>query len=208
MTSKPRPTSSGDPAATPAVRATAAARGVDLKNVKGTGVGGRITIADVKAAAPPPPPAVRPAAYLRPAGNPVGARLAHERPAEVAAARQAGLREPTLFPSGELPPFTASGLDPSVLLHVPWQARIAVARATTVVEAYSLLNEYAGPDGDEAAARDFADIERDLEDRYHAWLLSGYSDDQMLESIGWISNPGRGESKVLSSTRSSTEWVI
>lgn len=56
-------------------------------------------------------------------------------------------RQPTLFPEGELPSFTASGIPPRELLKVPWQVRPAMARARTTAEAYKLLAEYAGEDG-------------------------------------------------------------
>lgn len=65
--------------------------------------------------------------------------------AEAAAADVPG-RPPSLFPEGDLPSFTASGIAASQLLRVPWQARPAVARASAA-DAYALLSSYAGPDG-------------------------------------------------------------
>ena len=55
-------------------------------------------------------------------------------------------RAPTLFPEGDLPSFTASGIAASQLLRVSWQARPAVARASAA-DAYALLSSYSGPDG-------------------------------------------------------------
>ncbi len=48
---------------------------------------------------------------------------------------------PTLFLSGDLPPFTASGIDPSVLLQAPYLARHALASTPTQSEALRLLEE-------------------------------------------------------------------
>jgi len=63
-------------------------------------------------------------------------------------------RQPTLFPEGDLPTITASGIDPRVLLQVPWQARPTVARAATTAAAYALMAEYAGPAGEVNAEMD------------------------------------------------------
>lgn len=49
-----------------------------------------------------------------------------------------------MFSSGALPPFTASGLDPQVLLRVPAAARTAMAAATTTAEAYAILTSFDG----------------------------------------------------------------
>jgi hypothetical protein len=142
-----------------------------------------------------------PVARLRSSANPVGARIAEERPTEFARARTANREpEPTLFPSGDLPPFTASGIDPSVLLQVPWQARVALAGAGTLAEAYKLLNDYGGPEGEERAEVEFGYIENELVDRYYAWLLSGIPDDELADAVEAMSNLGRVESKVISST--------
>lgn len=54
---------------------------------------------------------------------------------------------PTLFESGDLPPFTASGMDPAVLQKLPWHARHAVAAAQTLAEAQRMVDDLSGPDG-------------------------------------------------------------
>lgn len=59
-----------------------------------------------------------------------------------------------LFADGDLPAITASGIDPSVLNGVPWQARHALASASTLSEAAALLERYGGPDGDIQASVD------------------------------------------------------
>lgn len=83
---------------------------------------------------------------------------------------------PTLFASGDLPVFTASGIDPSALLAVPWYARHTVAAATTQEQAYQLLEAYSGPDGEVAArlegvAGHPGNI--DYQNRVQSWLMAG-----------------------------------
>jgi hypothetical protein len=56
-------------------------------------------------------------------------------------------KAPSLFENGDLPKITASGIDPSTLAEVPWQARRAVARASTTAEAYELVERYSGEEG-------------------------------------------------------------
>lgn len=63
------------PVTSPLVRHLAVDRHVDLAAVRGTGVGGRITHADVESAAAPSPPAPAPA---RPRASPLARRLAAE----------------------------------------------------------------------------------------------------------------------------------
>ncbi|MDP1848086.1 MAG: multifunctional oxoglutarate decarboxylase/oxoglutarate dehydrogenase thiamine pyrophosphate-binding subunit/dihydrolipoyllysine-residue succinyltransferase subunit [Solirubrobacteraceae bacterium] len=66
----------GNGAASPVARRVAAAEGIDLSAVAGSGPAGRITKADVlaaKAAPPPPQPARRPAPAAAPAAAPAGA---------------------------------------------------------------------------------------------------------------------------------------
>lgn len=94
------------------------------------------------AAAEPPPPRVSPQPR-QPTTAPPTPESTH--PWLVDVPPPAG-RPPTLFAAGELPPVTASGIDPRLLLDVPWQARRAVARADQV-EAYRLLERYSGEEG-------------------------------------------------------------
>jgi hypothetical protein len=78
--------------------------------------------------------------------------------AYAAATREA--QAPTLFESGDLPLFTTSGIDPQLLLRLPWQARHPAARAERV-DAQRIFEEYA-PNGtpddalDKAALADMA----------------------------------------------------
>jgi hypothetical protein len=55
---------------------------------------------------------------------------------------------PTLFATGDLPAFTASGIPVDSLLQVPWSARHAMAAAPTPAEAYSILSECQGEDAE------------------------------------------------------------
>lgn len=63
------------------------------------------------------------------------------------AQRDSGRAAPTLFESGDLPRFTASGNPPSALLDLPWQLRHAAAAADQA-EWARLFAEYGrGVDG-------------------------------------------------------------
>lgn len=168
-------------AATPLVRSEARRLNIDLKTVKGTGVGGRITVADVYAAAPPPKatPAAAPPATQ--AGRGGGRVLTGSAVSTSEAIHEAGRLNVALStvrgtgPRGEvtaddvrnaagvphpqaatyatgLPAFTASGMDPKKLLAVPQPARAAVAAAPTLEAASALAAKYAGMS--DAAARE------------------------------------------------------
>jgi len=265
----------GEKGLTPAVRALAKRYGVDAASLPGTGVGGRVTTGDVRAAARKAgSPALlaeeaRPAPVQRTAGTAnrpcrtgesvvdwavatgrvTAAYAAHWRrelatgqarvtdlerlaPDEKVAAANAadlarrgpvvdmravaapaagaaawgrnplvaGARDrnpraamaasekrpaPTLFAAGDLPPFTASGIDPKVLLQVPWQARHPVAAAPTTASAYQLVQDYSGPDAEMAAAVDHSGhpANVDYEARVHSWLVEGMSGDQLYASL-------------------------
>lgn len=54
---------------------------------------------------------------------------------------------PTLFASGDLPSYCASGMSPQVLASVPWPSRHPIAAAATMQEAQELLEAVSGPDG-------------------------------------------------------------
>ena len=92
---------------------------------------------------------------------------------------------PTLFPTGDLPPVTACGVDPQALLKVPWQARPLLARAATTQEFYALYQRYSTPQSAEYVAfdpvllNDIAAYERRLRD----WELAQLSDAQFAERV-------------------------
>jgi pyruvate/2-oxoglutarate dehydrogenase complex dihydrolipoamide acyltransferase (E2) component len=144
----------GAAAHTPLIRAEASRRGVDLTSLRGTGAGGRVTLADVRAAAAPAsvaPPVVDDWDTIGAPPEPTEIQPRHSewgpnlvavdpwhRNALAEEARQANPAlyalasatepAPTLFASGDLPPFTASGIDPRELLRLPWRARHAAAQ--------------------------------------------------------------------------------
>jgi hypothetical protein len=154
---------SAGPYVTPAVRATAQRLGVDLAKVQGTGAGGRIRTTDVRAAAPPAAPTPAPRAEAPARTQPLEER-SHWDPNRtvqldvygpnplVEDARQAtgaytvAIREsapPTMFADGDLPVFTASGIDPRELLKVPWYARHAVAAAPSAATVFEAIEQFA-----------------------------------------------------------------
>lgn len=51
--------------------------------------------------------------------------------------------EPTLFESGDLPPFTASGVDPETLNRLPYTARHAAAAEPSRAAVLQMVEEYA-----------------------------------------------------------------
>lgn len=70
-----------------------------------------------------------------------------------------------------LPAFTASGIDPSVLLQYPAPVRPAIAAAATPSEAYALANSYAGMSDDQAATAMATDMR--IPDQYaHSWATA------------------------------------
>jgi hypothetical protein len=80
--------------------------------------------------------------YAKAAAPAAGSTASTTRPAATAAPPVAGA----------VPQVTASGMDPALLAHLPWQARGAVAAAETYEEAYRLYQMYSGPDGEEFAS--------------------------------------------------------
>lgn len=108
---------------TPVIAQLAARLGVNMSNVVGTGVGGRIRREDVLNAA-------------QPGQGPSMARAGTSRP------RPAG--NPYARGDSSLPAFTASGLDPAALLGFPAPVRAAMAAVPSQAEAYSIGQRYQG----------------------------------------------------------------
>lgn len=201
------------PYVTPVVARLAASRGVDLRLVAGTGAGGRISKADVLAASATGGAddswfdepqgfgadfvaAVRASASAgrvaaAAARGPAWARnplvdVARQMVASTPGApRLGGAPPPTLFVSGDLPPFTSSGVDPQTLLEVPAAARHPMAEAETPAAAMAILNAYAGPNGGAAAANDFRwlDGNLDYEGRVLEWVRASLTRDQQLSGV-------------------------
>lgn len=179
----------------PAVRAQAERLGVDLDGLDGTGVGGRVRMADVLAAAKPqtPPPA-HPATdkaakvraqqekdYLALFGEPAPRMFEPARPSSAVRRRPVNVRSaftnsvevtidaagpnplledvaqshpcyplaiqeaepPTVFNTGNLPPFLASGLPPETLLELPWEVRHYAAGTESRAEVLNMVEMYA-----------------------------------------------------------------
>jgi hypothetical protein len=99
----------------------------------------------------PVPPGTDPSLY---AANPLVEQMRRTRPALVEAAMRENPNPPRLFESGDLPPFTVSGLDPQTLAGLPWPLRRPVAEAPTLAAAYELVARYAGEGGPEMAVSD------------------------------------------------------
>lgn len=213
----------------PAVLAQAQRLGVDVGTIDGTGAGGRVSMADVLAAAPRPPAppadtrdervrAQQERDYLALFGEPMPADLQPARPVHAHRARPVTARSvfnrnvevtvdagglnplledaaqthpcypvamteaepPTVFNSGDLPPFLASGLDPKVLLDLPWQARHAAAASESRAEVLAMIEACAA---DPADAGNYEHPGRiDFESRMSAWLVGpGQSADDQPE---------------------------
>lgn len=200
---------------TPAVKAEARNRGIDLETIKGTGTAGRVTVNDVRAAARSRAPYLRPAvAVSLPAGagvvnrrsvfnwhtfvdvdeyapNPVADEMRQVQPERYAAASSVS-RPPTLFESGDLPIYTAAGFSVSLLAAVPWPARHRIARLDHI-PASQLLNELTpGPASDPVKlAVDAFELfhndeeNRDYVTRMHQWLENATVFDSLR---GWQPN--------------------
>jgi hypothetical protein len=116
------------------------------------------------------PPGADPAMY---AANPLLYQMRRDRPALVTVAMADNPDPPTLFESGDLPPFTASGLPPSVLAGLPWPLRRPVAEAATLKAAYALVDKYAADPA--LALTDLAPARANLPyvQAMSAWLAGG-----------------------------------
>ncbi|WBC13443.1 hypothetical protein O7600_20145 [Micromonospora sp. WMMA1998] len=94
---------------------------------------------------------------------------------------------PTLFPTGDLPAFTAAGIDPQALLNAPWQARHPIAEATTAAAAYKVMDEYGGGEGAAMAAMDLGGHRgnHEYEQRFRNWLGAALTAEEVLAALGW-----------------------
>lgn len=172
MTARPSPT----------VARLARTMGVDASRLVGTGAGGRVTVADVRAAAHPPSltagrlearaSTVAPSVEAQWRRNPLVEEARAARPTEYEAAA-AIEPPPTLFANGDLPLFTASGIEPAVLLELPWTARHAAAATTDRGRVAAMLEECA-PHTEASLSNADAyrghDGARDYQQRVQDWL--------------------------------------
>jgi hypothetical protein len=98
------------------------------------------------------------------------------------ASLQAASDAPTLFHSGDLPPFTASGIDPDNLLRVPWQARHAIASAATTAQAFELLERYADDPVAAAFEQGGSLANADYQKRVNEWAVSKMTDAELYDA--------------------------
>jgi hypothetical protein len=81
---------------------------------------------------------------------------------------------PTCFESGDLPPFTASGVDPANLGLLPWRVRHAAATERDSARVFALLERYRHDD----VVMDAADTSPGLEQyvgRFRDWLAGKWT---------------------------------
>ena len=103
--------------------------------------------------------------------NPLVDDLRASAPAVYRAALAEG-PAPRLFESGDLPAFTASGIDPAVLRSLPWQARHPAAETRDRAQALAIVEDCAG-DGAMFAAMEFGPYRanQDYEARVRTWAV-------------------------------------
>lgn len=123
--------------------------------------------------------------------NPVLASIAANQRNTYAAATAHNPQPPTLFESGDLPPFCASGVDPAVLTDVPWQARHRIAAEPDRAEVLAMIEEVSGEDGPAMAGMLYG---HDLDNkayvaRVERWALDGaIAADQQREVAARVRN--------------------
>ena len=120
--------------------------------------------------------AARPAARMSDdlslfAANGLLAELSRDKPALVAAAKAEDPNPPALFGDEDLPPFTASGLDPRELAALPWPLRRPVAQAPTLAIAFALVQRYAGVPEMTKTDLELARSNADYIDAFRSWLI-------------------------------------
>ena len=86
-------------------------------------------------------------------------------------AEQLSPNPPALFGDQDLPPFTASGLDPRELASLPWPLRRPVAQASTLSAAYALVERYAGVPEMTKTDLELARSNADYIERFRSWLI-------------------------------------
>lgn len=141
------------------------------------------TPAPRQAAKPAPMAAANTARPLRVAGadpawyaaNPALDEVRQTQASVFAAAVRLNPQPPTLFESGDLPPFCASGIDPALLADVPWMARHRIAATADRAEALRMIEDVSGEHGLDIAASEYG---RDLankqyQSRVERWAVNG-----------------------------------
>jgi len=98
--------------------------------------------------------------------NPLLDDAEQAQPALAAVARKTNGPPPTLFESGDLPPFTASGVDPQHLMRLPFRTRHAAATEPSPAAVLRMVETH-GPDPDAQAPSPGLDEYRN---RMSGWL--------------------------------------
>jgi hypothetical protein len=79
---------------------------------------------------------------------------------------------PTMFSSGDLPIFTASGIDPELLLWVPWKLRHTAALTESRGRVLALVEEGDDPEPHRLQTRDGRFALRDYVSRMYQWAVT------------------------------------
>lgn len=101
--------------------------------------------------------------------------------------------EPTLFAAGDLPDFTASGIDPKVLLQVPWNARPTLAAEPSKSKVFAAVEQFNGVEDLHEA--ELVAIDYDLvspavaeyQRRVNAWLAAAMTEQEAMVHLGFAS---------------------
>lgn len=140
--------------------------------------------------------------------NPLVAAAHASRPG-VAARAAARADAPTLFSAGDLPDFTASGIDPNVLLRVPWNARQSLAANPDQAEVYAAVEAFNGLGAEDAEymARDLG-LQGPAVDLYRAnvdkWLADALTEAEVFAAVGY---DDAGQNGTLPNPSRSDEWL-
>ncbi len=119
------------------------------------------------------------------AANGLLAEHERDKPALVAAAKAEDPNPPALFGDQDLPPFTASGLDPRELASLPWPLRRPVAQASTLAVAFALVDRYSGVPEMTKADLELARANTPYVEAFRSWLIgSGRTPADQVPSAG------------------------
>jgi hypothetical protein len=175
------------------VRAEARRLGLDdhrLNAIVGSGAGGRVSLADVRAAAsvttrPRTGTVTRPARVMASVRNPWNPHSTEATDLDVydpnplvsyvlatAGPPPGRAAPPTLFHSGDVPPVVASGIDPDVLRRIPWKLRHSAAMEPDRSKVLAMLE--AGPvvlDDDPLLSHAGAEAFADYRQRVWSWAV-------------------------------------
>jgi hypothetical protein len=108
------------------------------------------------------------------APNGLLAEMSRDKPQLVAAAKAEDPNPPALFfefGNEDLPPFTASGLDPHMLAGLPWPLRRPVAQAATLSAAYGMISKYADQPEMTKTEVEFARANAPYVEAFRSWLI-------------------------------------